>query len=74
MSLSTKIFMDLTPEQQKSVVFRARSWYNDHKSHIDRIVDIKTKTTIPSMEDCLLGPQVWRPEHWAWFLDSIITV
>jgi hypothetical protein len=63
-------FLNLTPDQQNKVVMNARGWYNDHKTYVDSIVDINTRAITPSMEDCLTGPQVWKAEHWAWFIDS----
>jgi hypothetical protein len=66
-----KTFNDLDNSKKKEIVLEARAWLNDHYSHVRRIVTMDTASIVPSIEDCLLGAGVWRPEHWAWFLDNM---
>lgn len=66
-----RTFNDLDSIKRKEVALEARAWFNDHNVHIKGLVNTKTIAIIPGVEDCLLGPGLWRAEHWAWFLDNM---
>lgn len=47
---------------------KALEWYNEHKEHIDELIEIATTTFKPCKED-LHHPELWKPESWKWFLE-----
>ena len=57
-------------EEQKSlelVKAKANKFYDEHTTHIDKLVTNASVGYSPSKED-INSPMLWKPEHWLWFL------
>jgi len=49
---------------------RASIWYVTHQNHVDRIIP-ETKTKYPPTDEYdVRNPNVWKPEHWKWFIEE----
>lgn len=46
----------------------AKAWYEEHRPHVDRMLEAYTGTAFPpSGSDCI-HPELWKAGHWKWFL------
>jgi len=45
----------------------ACAWYDAHREHIDKLLVGAGSPYPPGRED-VGRPELWKPEHWAWFL------
>ena len=55
--------MELTIEQYN----KALLWSKKHKEHVSNVTKDIDKGYPPSNED-KNQPELWKPEHWLWFL------
>ena len=60
----------LGDEPDKAQRWRAASWRDLHRAHVDRLLVEAHGAFPPSAEDAR-DPRLWKPEHWAWFVQRI---
>lgn len=53
----------LTSEQ----IQNALSWYDEHKNHVNSLVNGVSKFP-PSLNEDKRDCRLWKPQHWHWFL------
>jgi sucrose-6-phosphate hydrolase SacC (GH32 family) len=49
---------------------RIMAFYDNHKSHIDKLVSNTELAYEPSQVEDKNDPMIWKPEHWKWFLSK----
>lgn len=49
---------------------KAQTWYDSHKDHVDRLVQSATGAYPPTLAEDCRRPELWKAEHWNWFLNS----
>ena len=54
----------------KSQYLRAFDWAGEHLLHIGRLIDDIQMGYPPAQED-YNQPNLWKPEHWFWFLKNL---
>ncbi|MHA2279593.1 MAG: hypothetical protein ACXAC5_01695 [Promethearchaeota archaeon] len=64
---------DPQPIQQQDKV-RAYVWYEEHKTHVDRLVDTCSGEGYPPCGSDCIRPEVWKPNHWKWLLEVCASV
>ena len=49
---------------------KADMWYCLHKNHVNKLFN-STKTEYPPTElEDIKNPNLWKAEHWRWFLNN----
>lgn len=51
---------------------KAKDWYLKHKTHVNIITNGVGKFP-PTLHEDKNNPSIWKPEHWNWFLDELMT-
>jgi hypothetical protein len=64
-----KEFKDLTKEAQNSVVLAGKQWLVEHLFHVQDMIRKAKFSYPPSGSDCFY-PELWKAEHWKWFLEN----
>lgn len=49
----------------------AVSWYINHRKHIDILILNSELRYAPSLNEDKNNPNLWKAEHWSWFLKYI---
>ena len=47
----------------------AEGWYEHHAKHVSKLRKIAAASFPPTGPDCS-HPELWKPEHWAWFFND----
>lgn len=64
---------DPQPIQEKDKV-SARAWYQEHHSHVERMLSGYTGPAYPpSGSDCI-RPELWKVAHWVWLLEVRVKI
>jgi hypothetical protein len=65
-----KAFNEFEQHEQTEILVAARSWYAEHKDHVDRLVSGPDQSSFPpSGSDCY-KPELWKSGSWKWLLDA----
>lgn len=48
---------------------KAYEWYENHKEHVEKIIEEGDNSIKPSKED-IEHPELWKGIHWSWFFDN----
>jgi len=54
----------------KSQYTKAFDWCGEHLIHVDRLISDLDSGYPPAEED-YNQPNLWKPEHWFWFLKNL---
>lgn len=58
-------FDELSINDQHKAIKLASDWYDEHLSHVSKLIDGATAAYQPSGSD-LFHPELWKDSHWLW--------
>lgn len=59
-------FDEFPLEDQAQWNYKAWTWYDKHKYHVDILVKEENVSYSPSGSDCG-KPELWKSGHWRWY-------
>lgn len=63
---------DTTSSDRVMIRQRAEDYKHEHASHVHRLYKSARTAIAPSGSD-LFKPELWKPIHWKWYLDTART-